>query len=86
MFQKEFNSMLFARKVLERLDNKSIDKIFSSLSKKAIKDVSNFSDFDFHSSALDLFLKTRIATNLTKVLIENEFRRVLGGIKTIEGP
>jgi flavin-dependent dehydrogenase len=81
MFQKEFNSMLFARKVLERLDNKSIDEIFSSLSKKAIKDVSNFSDFDFHSSALDLFLKTRIATNLTKILIENEFRRVLSGMK-----
>jgi len=76
MFQKEFNSMLFARKVLERLDNKSIDEIFSSLSKKTIKDVSNFSDFDFHSSALDLFLKTKIATNLTKILIENEFRRV----------
>lgn len=76
MFQKEFNSMLFARKVLERLDNKSIDEIFSSLSKKTIKEVSNFSDFDFHSSALDLFLKTKIATNLTKILIENEFRRV----------
>ena len=76
MFQKEFNSMLFARKVLERLDNKSIDEIFSSLSKKTIKDVSNFSDFDFHSSALDLFLKTKIATNLTKILIENEYRRV----------
>jgi len=79
MFQKEFNSMLFARKVLERLDNKSIDEIFSSLSKKTIKDVSNFSDFDFHSNALDLFLKTKIATNLTKILIENEFRRVFSG-------
>ena len=79
MFQKEFNSMLFARKVLERLDNKSIDEIFSSLSKKTIKDVSNFSDFDFHSSALDLFLKTKLATNLTKILIENEFRRVFSG-------
>jgi hypothetical protein len=76
MFWKEFNAMLLARKVLERLDNKSIDSIFSSLSKSAINDVSNFSDFDFHSSALDLFLKTRIATNLTKILIGNEFRRV----------
>ncbi len=76
MFQKEFNSMLFARKVLERLDNKSIDEIFSSLSRKTIKDVSNFSDFDFHSSALDLFLKTKIATNLTKILIGNELRRI----------
>jgi len=51
------------------------------LSKKAIKEVSNFSDFDFHSSALYLFLKTRIATNLTKILIENEVRRVLSGMK-----
>jgi digeranylgeranylglycerophospholipid reductase len=81
MFQKEFNSMLFARKILERLDNKSIDEIFSTLSKKAIKDVSNFSDFDFHSSALDLFLKTRIATNLSKILIGNEFRRVFSGMR-----
>jgi digeranylgeranylglycerophospholipid reductase len=81
MFQKEFNSMLIARKVLERLDNKSIDEIFSSLSRKAIKDVSNFSDFDFHSSALDLFLKTRIASKLTKVLIGNEFRRIFHGMK-----
>jgi len=78
MFQKEFQSMLLARKVLERLDNKAIDDIFSSLSKKAITDVSNFSDFDFHSSALSLFLKTKIATNLTKILIGNEFRRVFG--------
>ena len=78
MFQKEFQSMLLARKVLERLDNKAIDGIFSSLSKKAITDVSNFSDFDFHSSALSLFLKSKIATNLTKILIGNEFRRVFG--------
>ncbi len=78
MFQKEFQSMLLARKVLERLDNKAIDGIFSSLSKKAITDVSNFSDFDFHSSALSLFLKTKIATSLTKILIGNEFRRVFG--------
>ena len=78
MFQKEFQSMLIARKVLERLDNKAIDDIFSSLSKKAITDVSNFSDFDFHSSALSLFLKSKIATNLTKILIGNEFRRVFG--------
>ena len=84
MFQKEFNSMLFARKLLERLDNKSIDEIFSSLSKKTIKDVSNFSDFDFHSSALNIFLKTKIATNLTKILFENEFRRVFSSKKAIE--
>src|SRR5688500_10582175 len=76
MFWNEFNSMLLARKVLERLDNKSIDSIFSSISKVAIGQVSNFSDFDFHSSALDLFLKSKIATNLTKILIGNEFRRV----------
>lgn len=76
IFWKEFNSMLLARKVLERLDNRSIDSIFSSISKVDISKVSNFSDFDFHSSALDLFLKSRIVTNLTKILIGNEFRRV----------
>ena len=83
MFWKEFNSMMLARKVLERLDNKSIDSIFSSISKMAISQVSNFSDFDFHSSALDLFLKSRIATNLTKILIGNEFRRAFSANRDI---
>ena len=83
MFWKEFNSMLLARRVLERLDNKSIDLIFSSISKVAISQVSNFSDFDFHSSALDLFLKSKIATNLTKILIGNEFRRVFSTNKDV---
>jgi len=49
----------------------------------AINQVSNFSDFDFHSSALDLFLKSKIATNLTKILIGNEFRRVFSNNKDI---
>lgn len=83
MFLKEFHSMLLARKVLERLDNKSIDSIFSSISKVAIGQVSNFSDFDFHSSALDLFLRSKIATNFTKILIGNEFRRVFSTNKDI---
>ena len=76
MFHKEFKTMLIARMVLERLDNKSIDDIFFSLSEKAISDASKFSDFDFHSRALDLFLKTNIATNLAKILVGNEFRRI----------
>ena len=78
--QKEFQSMFFARKVLERLDNKAIDGI-SLHSQKSDYQCLEFFRFDFHSSALALFLKTTIATNLTKILIGNEFRRVFGSRK-----
>jgi|TARA_B100000315_G_scaffold252344_1_gene288944 geranylgeranyl reductase family protein len=53
LFNKEFGLLFRARKVLERLDNNNIDKIFRAISSSDIlTKISLESDFDYHSVAL----------------------------------
>ena len=53
LFNKEFGLLFRARKVLERLDNNNIDKIFRAISSSDIlTKISLESDFDYHSIAL----------------------------------
>ena len=49
IFGKEFQRMLFFRKIMERLDNKSIDALFAIVSDSDILEVSRSANFDFHS-------------------------------------
>jgi len=52
-FNKEFGLLFRARRVLERLDNNNIDKIFRAISSSDIlTKISLESDFDYHSVAL----------------------------------
>jgi flavin-dependent dehydrogenase len=78
LFQKEFNKLLFARKLLERLDNRALDDIFKSLSSEKLNKVLGGTDFDFHSDALSLILRSDVAMRLTKGLVGNEFRKIFG--------
>ncbi|HJN58003.1 MAG TPA: NAD(P)/FAD-dependent oxidoreductase [Nitrososphaerales archaeon] len=53
LFNKEFGLLFRARRVLERLDNNNIDKIFRAISSSDIlTKISLESDFDYHSVAL----------------------------------
>ena len=45
IFHKEFNKMLFFRKMLGRLDNKSLDKIFSIVSQSDLSAISKNASF-----------------------------------------
>jgi digeranylgeranylglycerophospholipid reductase len=78
LFQREFNKLLFARKILERLDNRALDDIFRSLSSNKLHETIRTTDFDFHSNALSLILKSNVALGLTKGLVGNEFRKIFG--------
>ena len=77
-FQKEFNMMKLIRMFFERLDNKSLDEIFCTLSRNRIDKIVNSGDFDFHSSALTLLFGTRIAPWIAKSFLANEFRKLVG--------
>ena len=77
IFGKEFQRMLFFRKIMERLDNKSIDAIFSIISDSDILDLSRSANFDFHSFALSKILGSKKAIKLLSTLLGNEFRNLL---------
>jgi digeranylgeranylglycerophospholipid reductase len=82
-FGKEFDRLLLLRKILERLDNKSLDKIFSSISATSIEKISSSSDFDFHAVALKSFLNTKITINFLYALMGNEYRKIINDLSKI---
>ncbi len=76
-FGKEFEKQLFARKMLERLDNSTIDKIFSTITPEMISDISNNDDFDFHTSAIIKMLGLRGSLKIAQTIFGGEIRKLL---------
>lgn len=83
IFGKEFDRLLLFRKIFERLDNKSLDKIFSSISTITIEKISSTGDFDFHAIALKNFLNTKITVNFLYALMGNEYRKIIQDLSKI---
>ena len=77
-FGKEFERQSFARKMLERLDNKSIDKLFDSITPEIISDMSDNDDFDFHTSAIIKMLGLKGSLKVAQTIFGAEIRKLLG--------
>ena len=77
IFHKEFNKMLFFRKMLGRLDNKSLDNIFSIVSQSDLSDISKNASFDFHSLAISKILGAKGIFRILNTLVGNEMRHLM---------
>jgi digeranylgeranylglycerophospholipid reductase len=77
IFKEEFDKMIIARRLLERLDNKAIDELFSTICQTEIEELSKTGDFDFHSAALAKILGAKGAAKIVKTVLGNEIRRLL---------
>ena len=76
-FGKEFEHMLLARSLLERLDNKSIDSIFESITPKILDEISKEGSFDFHTTSVAKILGVRGSVKAVQAILGNELRRLL---------
>ncbi|MGQ0606521.1 MAG: NAD(P)/FAD-dependent oxidoreductase [Candidatus Nitrosotenuis sp.] len=76
-FGKEFEKQLFARKMLERLDNTTIDKIFSAITPEMISDISDNDDFDFHTSAIVKMIGLKGSLKIAQTIFGGEIRKLL---------
>jgi digeranylgeranylglycerophospholipid reductase len=76
MFRAEFDKMLLARRLFERMDNKALDELIGSLPPEILQEASAKGDFDFHSSALAKMLGAKGAAKMAKALLGNEIRRL----------
>lgn len=76
IFKNEFDKMLLARKVFERLDNKAIDEMFEMITPEIAGHVSDNGDFDFHSQALSRLLSVEGAINIAKTVLGSEVRKL----------
>ena len=77
-FGKEFEKQLFARKLLERLDNQTIDKLFESITPEITNEISETEDFDFHTSSIIKLLGIKGSLKTAQTLISAEFKKILG--------
>ena len=77
MFKPEFDKMLLARRLLERMDNKAIGNLISAIPSEILEDASVNGDFDFHSTAVAKILGAKGAARMAKALLGNEIRRLI---------
>lgn len=77
LFKSEFDKMLLARRLLERLDNKAVDELFAAIPHDKIEEASATGDFDFHSAAIAKILGAKAAAKMAKAILGNEIRRLI---------
>ncbi|MFB5612275.1 MAG: NAD(P)/FAD-dependent oxidoreductase [Nitrosarchaeum sp.] len=76
-FGKEFEKQLFARKILERLDNNTINKLFEAVTPEITKEISEKEDFDFHTGSIVKLLGIKGSLKTAQALIGGEFKKLL---------
>ena len=76
-FGKEFEKQNLARKILARLDNDTVNKLFKSITPEIEEDISNKEDFDFHTSSILRLLGMKGSFNTMQALIGGEIKRLV---------
>ena len=76
-FGKEFEKQNLARKILARLDNNTVNKLFNSITPEIAEDISNKEDFDFHTSSILKLLGMKGSFNTMQALIGGEIKRLI---------
>lgn len=77
-FGKEFSQMLLARSLLERLDNRTIEDLFGSITPQVLDEVSRDGSFDFHTTSVAKILGVKGSVKAIQAILGNELRRFLG--------
>ena len=76
-FGKEFEKQSFARKILERIDNNTINKLFESITPEITKEISEKDDFDFHTGSIVKLLGMKGSIKTAQTLIGGELKKLL---------
>ena len=78
-FGKEFEKQQLARKVLQKIDNKTVDKIFDMITPDILSEISSKDDFDFHTASIIKLLGVRKSLAAAQNLMGSEIKRLLVG-------
>ena len=76
-FGKEFEKQRLARKILEKVDNKTIDMIFDTITPEIISEISNKDDFDYHAISIVKLLGIRKSLSAAQNIMSTEIKRML---------
>ena len=76
-FGTEFEKQRLARKILSRIDNQTINKLFDSITPEIIDDISKKEDFDFHTSSIIKLLGIKRSLGAAQLLIGGELKKLV---------
>tara|TARA_Y100000590_G_scaffold142218_3_gene163175 strand:+ start:156 stop:1292 length:1137 start_codon:yes stop_codon:yes gene_type:complete len=76
-FGKEFEKQILARKILSRLDNSTVNKLFTLITPEMIKNISTQDDFDFHTSSIIKLLGLKGSLTAAQTLVGNEIKKLI---------
>ena len=76
-FGEEFDKQLWARKILERIDNNTINKLFELITPEIIKEISEKDDFDFHAGSIVKLLGVKGSVKTAQAIIGSELKKLL---------
>jgi geranylgeranyl reductase family protein len=75
-FGEEFEKQIMARKVLERIDNNTINKLFDSITPEITKEISEKEDFDFHAGSIVKLLGIHGSVKTAQTIIFGELKKL----------
>ena len=75
-FGKEFEKQLLARKILERINNQTINKLFESITPEITNEISEKDDFDFHTSSIIKLLGMKGSLKTAQTLFSGELKKI----------
>jgi len=76
-FGEEFEKQIWARKILERIDNNTINKLFELITPEIIKEISEKDDFDFHAGSIVKLLGVKGSVKTAQAIIGSEIKKLL---------
>jgi len=76
-FGQEFEKQRLARKILEKVDNKTIDMIFDTITPEIVSEISRKEDFDFHATSIVKLLGVRTSLSAAQNIMSAEIKRLL---------
>ncbi len=77
-FGKEFEKQLFARKILERFDNETINSLCKLVTPEITNEISEKDDFDFHTGSIVKLLGMKGSLKIVKTILGVEIKKLLG--------
>ncbi len=76
-FGKEFEKQMLARKILERINNSTINSLFDSIKYETINEISKKEDFDFHSGSIIKLLGIKGSMKTAQIIMKGEIQKLL---------
>ena len=75
-FGKEFDKQIHARRILERIDNDAINKLFEAVTPDIIEEIAQRDDFDFHTKSIIKLIGLKTSIKTAKILIGQEIKKL----------